>query len=59
MVLVLVVGFYFLLSLKHSVGKQLGLLMRVLVNWYRNREVNFKNELQYVPPSLSRFPSTL
>lgn len=27
-----------------------------LVNWYRNREVNFKDELQYVLPSLL-FPS--
>ena len=25
------------------------------MNWYRNREVNFKDELQYVPPSLSPF----
>lgn len=32
--------------------------MRVVVNWYRNREVNFKDELKYFPPSLS-LPSAL
>ena len=43
-----------------SFGKETGVLMGFVVNWYRNREVNFEDELQYVPPSLpshSRFPT--
>ena len=41
-----------------SFGKETGVLMGFVVNWYRNREVNFKDELQYVPPSLP-FPPIL
>ena len=49
MVLVLVVGFLLLLYIWNSrLSKERGVLMRVLVNWYRNRKVNFMDELQYV-----------
>ena len=59
MVLVLVVGFLLLCVWNSRLEKEGGLLMKVLVNWYRNREVNFKDELQYVPSSLPLFSFTI
>ncbi len=49
-------GFLLLFISEMFAWEEKGVLMRVLVNWYRNREVNFKDELQYVPPSLPLFP---
>ena len=60
MVLVLVVGFLLLYVFGILLGKGRGVLMGFVVNWYRNREVNFKDELQYVRPSLPcSFPYTV